>query len=306
MNNTSVQNQGGWEVNGGHLETSTPELRVQVLFYMLTTQWRMGRAEKGMILGQQTCTLALRQLRQTMRWRLWDSNNPSVRAKGRWEEDTERVRGKTRRGSGAGEEMKECHQYSLVSVHSQLPLLCITDIELRRPSKALGKCVTGPPVLSQYPTPPMNLSKGVRCSSVPHQNSLWSFAGAAGPHHGGTGNAAASMSNSGAWTRDRVWLRNTWDASLTPFPPSHKLSAATGLVMETPAHSSIYHSPHLCVRRDLTSFDYSWTTPHLWSPSSLWPGPAAAEEGIGQAELAQPSLLSALKTPINNTKAINS
>ena len=153
MNNTSVQNQGGWEVNGGHLETSTPELWVQVLFYMLTTQWHTGRTEKGMILGQQTCTLALRELRQTMRWRLWDSNNPSGRAKGRWEEDTERVRGKTRRGSGAGEEMKECHQHSLVSVHSQLPLLCVTDIELRRPSKALGKCVTGPPVLFSVPRP---------------------------------------------------------------------------------------------------------------------------------------------------------
>lgn len=52
---------------------------------------------KGMILGQHTCTLALRELRQTMRWRLWDSNNPSVRAKGRSEGNTGRARGKTRR-----------------------------------------------------------------------------------------------------------------------------------------------------------------------------------------------------------------
>lgn len=48
-----------------------------------------------------------------------------------------------------------------------------------------------------------------------------------------------------------------------PFLPTHKLSAAARLVMETPARSSNYHSPHYCVRRDLTFFDYSWTVPHL-------------------------------------------
>ena len=151
----------------------------------------------------------------------------------------------------------------------------------------------------------MDLSEGVQCSSVPYQSLLWSFEGAADPHHGGTGNAAASVSNWGAWTRHRLWLRNMWDAILTPFIPSDKLSAATRLVMETPAHSSNYHSPHFCVRKDLTSFDYSWTAPHLWSPSSPWFGLAAAEGGTGQAELAQPSSLSPLKTWMNKTRAIN-
>lgn len=72
-----------------------------------------------------------------------------------------------------------------------------------------------------------------------------------------------------------------------------------------PQHIAPTSTLHTSVRRDLTSFDYSWTAPHLWSPSSPWFGLAAAEGGTGQAELAQPSSLSPLKTWMNKTRAIN-
>lgn len=48
---------------------------------------------------QRTCTLALRELRQTIRWRLWDSNNPSVRSQ-RIDEGKPQGRHKVQLGNG--------------------------------------------------------------------------------------------------------------------------------------------------------------------------------------------------------------
>lgn len=91
-----------------------------------------------------TCTLALRELRQTMRWRLWDSNNPSVRTKGRSEKNTGKTKGKTRRGSETGKQMNRLSPKlmswgSLLSIYSLLPIPSYTDIKLRRPNGVWGK-----------------------------------------------------------------------------------------------------------------------------------------------------------------------
>ena len=70
-----------------------------------------------------------------------------------------------------------------------------------KPSRALTQNAWSSHLLVPV-TPSMNLPIGVQCSSVPYHSLLWSFEAAVGPHHGGTGNAAASVSKSSAWTRE--------------------------------------------------------------------------------------------------------
>lgn len=121
-----------------------------------------------------TCTLALRELRQTMRWRLWDSNNPSVRVKSRSEKNTGETKHKTGRGSEAGKQMNRLSPKLMnwgyfLSVCSLLSISSYTDIKLKRPNGAQGKeCL----VLSVPTSPPVNLSVRVQCSSVPYQSLL--------------------------------------------------------------------------------------------------------------------------------------
>lgn len=120
-----------------------------------------------------TCTLALRELRQTMRWRLWDSNNPSVRTKSRSEKNTGKTKGKTKRGSETGKQMNRLSPKlmswgSLLSIYSLLPIPSYTDI--KKAKRGMGERKG---LVFLVPTsPPRNLSVGVQCSSVPYQSLL--------------------------------------------------------------------------------------------------------------------------------------
>lgn len=133
-----------------------------------------------------------------MRWRLWDSSNPSVRTKGRSEE---KAKGKTKRGQG-----RQGNEHTVTNTR-ELQLCFSVVPSLSSPGTLINQeeSIWPPPFISAV-SPPMNLSVGVQCSSVPYQSLLWSLEGAAYPHHGGTGNAAASVSHSGTWTRGRCWF----------------------------------------------------------------------------------------------------